>query len=149
MNIEKTECDRLGYEYASVLEHISYLCHHAPFIKDYIIEETMKKFDDLCLKLATGDCEIIEFKRTLCRYNFTDVLEEKDEKIDQLQSNWNSLRECIEENKKVATEYTKRIELSGLCQGDYPIPYYHAIKRIDLDNLYLDKMNELEGKDKD
>lgn len=67
--------------------------------------------------------------------------------IEQLQSNWNSLRECIEENKKVATEYTKRIELSGLCQGDYPIPYYHAIKRIDLDNLYLDKMNELEGGD--
>ena len=67
--------------------------------------------------------------------------------IEKLQSNWNSLRECIEENKKVATEYTKRIELSGLCQGDYPVPYYYAIKRIDLDNLYLDKMNELEGKD--
>lgn len=64
----------------------------------------------------------------------------------QLQSNWNSLRECIEENKKVAMEYTKRVESSGLCQGDYPVPYYHAIKRIDLDNLYLDKMNELEEK---
>ena len=67
----------------------------------------------------------------------------------QLLSNWNSLRECIEENKKVAMEYTKRVELSGLCQGDYPVAYYHAIKRIDLDNLYLDKMNELEGKDND
>ena len=69
--------------------------------------------------------------------------------IKKLQSNWNSLRECIEENKKVAMEYTRKIELSGLCQGDYPVPYYHAIKRIDLDNLYLDKMNELEGKDKE
>lgn len=66
---------------------------------------------------------------------------------ERLQSNWNSLRDCIEENKKVATEYTKRIELSGLCQGDYPVPYYYAIKRIDLDNLYLDKMNELERND--
>jgi hypothetical protein len=71
----------------------------------------------------------------------------KDLKIKQLQSNWNSLRECIEENKKVAMEYTKKVELSGLCQGDYPVPYYYAIKRIDLDNLYLDKMNELEGVD--
>lgn len=71
------------------------------------------------------------------------VLKEKQ----KLQSNWNSLRECIEENKKVAMEYTKRVESSGLCQGDYPVPYYHAIKRIDLDNLYLDKMNELEGVD--
>ena len=69
-------------------------------------------------------------------------------KMDKLQSNWNSLREYIEENKKVATEYTRKIELSGLCQGDYSIPYYHAIKRIDLDNLYLDKMNELEREDK-
>lgn len=72
-------------------------------------------------------------------------LEQSYKTIDQLQFNWNSLRECIEENKKVAMEYTRKIELSGLCQGDYPVPYYHAIKRIDLDNLYLDKMNELEG----
>ena len=100
MNIEKTECDILGYEYTNSLEHIAYLCHHAPFIKDYINEETMKNFDDLCLKLATGDCEIIEFKRTLCTYNFTDVLKEKDDKIEQLQFNWNSLREWLEKNYK-------------------------------------------------
>ena len=78
-----------------------------------------------------------------------EALEKRLNKCNQLQSNWNSLREYIEENKKVAMEYTKRIETSGLCQGDYPVPYYHAIKRIDLDNLYLDKMNELEGKDKE
>ena len=59
MNIEKTECDRLGYEYTGLLEHIAYLYHHIPYIKDYITEDAMKKFDDLCLKLATGNCEII------------------------------------------------------------------------------------------
>lgn len=121
MNIEKTECDRLGYEYTSLLEHIAYLCHHAPFIKDYINEETMKKFDDLCLKLATGDCEIIEFKRTLCKYNFTDVLKEKDDKIEQLQSNWNSLKDWV-------FEHIDSIEFNS----------YDDV---------LDKMNELEGVD--
>ena len=125
MNIEKTECDRLGYEYTSLLEHIAYLCHHAPFIKDYITEEAMKKFDDLCLKLATGDCEIIEFKRTLCRYNFTDVLKEKDEKIDQLQSNWNSLREYLNTRLQHSINGIRDDEIRGA----------------------LDKMNELEGVD--
>lgn len=92
-----------------------------------------------------------------CEYNYAlsyakeyglveDYIDYEDKFYD-LQSNWNSLREFIEENKKVAMEYTKKVELSGLCQGDYPVPYYHAIKRIDLDNLYLDKMNELEGVD--
>ena len=81
--------------------------------------------------------------------NSYEMIEELQKENHQLQSNWNSLREFIEENKKVAMEYTKRVELSDLCQGDYPVPYYHAIKRIDLDDLYLDKMNELEGDDED
>lgn len=136
MNIEKTECDRLGYEYTSLLEHIAYLCHHTPFIKDYINEETMKKFDDLCLKLATGDCEIIEFKRTLSRYNFTDVLKEKDDKIEQLQSNWNSLREWLEQEYAIVK--ANRIE-----EPNNPEWYMKINERKNV----LDKMNELEGAD--
>lgn len=126
MNIEKTECDRLGYEYASVLEHIAYLCHHAPFIKDYINEETMKKFDDLCLKLATGDCEIIEFKRKLSNYDFTDALKEKDDKIEQLQSNWNSLKE-------------------ELYQANRELVTNELVNGKELITNILDIMNELEG----
>lgn len=140
MNIEQSECDRLGYEYVSVLEQIAYLCHHAPFIKDYITEEAMKKFDDLCLKIATGDCEIIEFKRTLCRYNFTDVLKEKDDEINQLQSNWNSLREIIEDEKtRLATECSHTYEDS---LGK--IKYVNEDIFNELDKI-LDKINELEG----
>lgn len=101
--------------------------------------------------------KLIEYQR-IGELRFTPLYEIIDEnildinymiyEIEQLQSNWNSLREYIEENKKVVMEYTKRIETSELCQGDYPVPYYHAIKRIDLDNLYLDKMNELESGEK-
>ena len=84
MNIEKTECDRLGYEYKSLLEQVVYALHHIPYAKDFINEEGLKKLDDLSLKLSTGNCEIIEFKRTLCKYNFTDILKEKDKEIERL-----------------------------------------------------------------
>ena len=144
MNIEKTECDRLGYEYASVLEHISYLCHHAPFIKDYINEETMKKFDDLCLKLATGDCEIIEFKRKLSSYDFTDVLEEKDKQINQLQSNWNSLREELKKHKDILNARWQQFASHKNQNKDILNRFESKIEEID---FILDKMNELEGED--
>lgn len=91
MNIEKTECDRLGYEYKSLLEQVVYVLHHIPYAKDFINEEGLKKLDDLSLKLSTGDCEIIEFKRTLCKYNFTDILKEKDKEIERLNNIINEL----------------------------------------------------------
>lgn len=90
MNIEKTECDRLGYEYKNLLEQVVYALHHIPYAKDFISEEKLKKLDDLSLKLSTGNCEIIEFKRTLCKYNFTDILKEKDNEIEQLRTELNS-----------------------------------------------------------
>lgn len=111
---------------------------------------TREQFESNSYKVsAYGSIDLDELNKTVERLNkipnYDDLMKENN----KLQSNWNSLRECIEENKKVAMEYTRKIELSDLCQGDYPVPYYYAIKRIDLDNLYLDKMNELEGKDKD
>lgn len=95
MNIEKTECDRLGYEYKSLLEQVVYALHHIPYAKDFINEEGLKKLDDLSLKLSTGNCEIIEFKRTLCKYNFTDILKEKDKEIERLNNIINGLEEYI------------------------------------------------------
>ena len=101
MNIEKTECDRLGYEYKSLLEHVVYALHHIPFATDFINEEGLKKLDDLSLKLSTGDCEIIEFKRTLCKYNFTDILKEKDKEIERLNNIVNKFEIWLLEHSKV------------------------------------------------
>lgn len=69
--------------------------------------------------------------------------------ITNLQSNWNSLRECIETDNKRAKGYIERIRTSDLCHGDYPVEYYYAEKRKEITDYYLDKMNELEGKDKE
>lgn len=65
-----------------------------------------------------------------------------------LQSNWNSLRDCIETDNKRAKEYIKRIRTSDLCHGDYPVEYFYAEKRKEITDYYLDKMNELEGENK-
>lgn len=114
MNIEKTECDRLGYEYKSLLEQVVYALHHIPFTKDFINEEGLKKLDDLCLKLSTGDCEIIEFKRTLCKYNFSDILEEKDNEIDRL---INLNKQLVEECQRLDDEETRLNNIINyICQ---------------------------------
>lgn len=101
MNIEETECDRLGYEYKSLLEQVVYALHHIPYAKDFISEERLKKLDDLSLKLLTGDCEIIEFKRTLYKYNFTDILEEKNKEIERLNNIINELEKYIKTEAKI------------------------------------------------
>lgn len=64
-----------------------------------------------------GFCEL--------RYTYGDLtkFERKSKKYDELQSNWNSLREWLE-------EYSQDLEFR--CYMD----------------MVLDKMNELEGKDK-
>ena len=70
-------------------------------------------------------------------------------KIEKLQSNWNSLREWLETDNKRAKGYIERIRTSDLCHGDYPVEYFYAEKRKEITDYYLDKMNELEGKDKE
>lgn len=144
MNIEKCECDRLGYEYRDLLEQVASVLHHIPYAKDYISEERIDKLHNLVLKLATGDCEIIEFKRKLCRYDVTEkideqeknigilvkVNEEKDKQITQLTNNWNELEECIK--KEMADG---RSETNLWLMGCY-----------DEDKKILDKMKEIKGK---
>lgn len=136
MNIEKTECDRLGYEYKSLLEQVVYTLHHIPYAKDFISEEGLKKLDDLFLKLSTGDCEIIEFKRTLCKYNFIDILKEKDNEIERLINlNKQLVEECqrlddketrLNNTLKDIKEYfNKRKEEYSNCKSKNNINYIH------------------------
>ena len=142
MNIEKTECDKLGYEYKNLLEQVVYALHHIPYAKDFISEEKLKKLDDLSLKLSTGNCEIIEFKRTLCKYNFTDILKEKDSEIEQLRTELNSKDNIINElDKDIYSLY------EDICNSDntycYRIPMEIIIDRME---IIIDKLNKMSNK---
>lgn len=62
--------------------------------------------------------------------------------LDKLQSNWNSLREWLEKQKhdtEICKEWNSKNNFND-------IDYERDIKRFD---FILDKMNELEGKDKE
>lgn len=86
------------------------------------LEEHSKEFNKLVIKAENE----LYIKELLKRNN-------------QLQSNWNSLREWLEEQHQFIIEipaYTKEISIE------------HKTMEICYENV-LDKMNELEGKDKD
>ena len=103
----------------------------------------------LCSKLSRK--QIIEDLSIKCEelYLARESILKKDNEIEKLKGNWNSLRECIETDNKRAKGYIERIRTSDLCHGDYPVEYYYAEKRKEITDYYLDKMNELEGKDKE
>ena len=132
MNIEKCECDRLGYEYRDLLEQVVSVLHHIPYAKDYISEERIDKLYNLVIKLATGDCEIIEFKRKLCRYDVTEKIDEQDKQIQELTNNWNELEEWLKEEYLIVK--ANRIE--------EPNNYEWYIKINERRNI-LDKMKEI------
>ena len=127
MNIEKCECDRLGYEYRDLLEQVVSVLHHIPYAKDYISEERVDKLYNLVMKLATGDCEIIEFKRKLCRYDVTEKIDEQDKQIQELTNNWNELEEWL--------------------KADYKELYRDAGYRNNIVREILDKMKEIKNGD--
>ena len=77
-----------------------------------------------------------------------DYIKQLEQKNKQLKDNWDKLRDCIETDNKRAKGYIERIITSDLCHGDYPVEYFYAEKRKEITDYYLDKMNELEGKDK-
>jgi len=83
-----------------------------------------------------GFCEL--------RYTYGDLtkFERKSKKYDELQSNWNSLREWLEKQKhdaEICKEWNRKNNFND-------IDYERDIKRFD---FVLDKMNELEGKSDD
>ena len=66
-------------------------------------------------------------------------------KIDRLNNIIDELEKDIKEDNQKAREYMKKVEQSGMCQGDYPVHYYYADKRIDLTEKYLERLKELKG----
>lgn len=75
MSINKTRCERLGYEYKNIFDCVLSIIHHG-FAKDFINEETLHKLEELDFGLYNGDYEIIKFERDY-PYVLEDNLEEK------------------------------------------------------------------------
>lgn len=102
MNIEKFECERLGNEYKSLLEQICYFLDY----KSYISKVNIDKIRDLALKLETGECEIIQFKRTLCKFDVEHKIkeevdkkgQEKDKEIKKLNNRIEKAIDFLKEN---------------------------------------------------
>ena len=72
-------------------------------------------------------------------FNIYDRLEEKDKEIERLNNIIDELEKDIKEDNQKAREYMKKVEQSGMCQGDYPVHYYYADKRIETGGLYQEE----------
>ena len=130
MNIEKFECERLGNEYKSLLEQICYYLDY----KSYISKVNIDKIRDLALKLETGECEIIQFKRTLCRFDVEHKIKEEVEKKER--------------------EKDKEIErLNNIINGIEQYIKYYVMNNYKFDNntadIILYQLEKLKDSDKD
>lgn len=68
----------------------------------------------------------------------------------QLQSNWNSLKELISGNKRIYEDSNKSLEDTfKILNSDLPPRYYMNNGCLEMTDYLLDKINELEGKDKE
>lgn len=80
------------------------------------------------------------------KYNFDYNLEELIKEAKQLQSNWNSLRELIEQ--RIYLIEPKGTCINFYCEYDSEDDYVQGMKdqsRLNTLKFILDKMNELEG----
>lgn len=112
----------------------------------------------------------IEFQYTLAKAKgydnallFTNEEEELVEEIERLNNIIKRLEELLEEQKDIinkinilikhdyfkARELKEEIQRSNLYQGDYPIAYYHAEWLEDITDIYLNKIQEIRGSDKE
>lgn len=93
-----------------------------------------KSFENFIKELATNPEKVFDNDKLQIKYN--NVLKEKI----KLQFNWNSLREYTEQHLKILE---RRINTFGTINPD------KDTKVLQIYQDYLDKMNELEGKDKE
>lgn len=87
--------------------------------------------------------------KELFESSYLSIMTEENDKlrkeIDRLNNIIDELEKDIKEDNQKAREYMKKVEQSGMCQGDYPVHYYYADKRIDLTEKYLERLKELKG----
>lgn len=126
MNIEKTMCDRLGYKYKDLFNHLEFnLNKMNSLLNNYgcgLSDNELNKFNELVLKLENGECEIIEFKEQLCKFNVEEKIkeevskkeEEKDKEIERLNNIINKAIEYIEKELKDMPENGCSIRLNKI-----------------------------------
>lgn len=72
MNYEKSMCDRLGYKYQDIFNHLEFIFSKMnSVINNYgcgLSDNELEMLNDLILKLQTGKIEIIEFTRPIEKY---------------------------------------------------------------------------------
>lgn len=73
----------------------------------------------------------------------------KDKEIERLNNIINEINILIKHDYFKARELKEEIQRSNLYQGDYPIAYYHAEWLEDITDIYLNKIQEIRGSDKE
>lgn len=97
MNFEKMMCDRLGYKYQDIFNHLGFTLNKMNmFLNTYgcgFNDDELEKINDLIFKLQTGKAEIIEFTRPAEEYLDVDKIyrenKELKERIKDLESEVN------------------------------------------------------------
>lgn len=72
MNFEKSMCDRLGYKYQDIFNHLEFILNKMnSVLNNYgcgLSDNELEMLNDLIFKLQTGKIEIIEFTRPIEKY---------------------------------------------------------------------------------
>lgn len=90
MNFEKSMCDRLGYKYKDIFGHLEFILNKMnSLLNNYgcgLSDEELEMLNILCLKLETGQIEIIEFTRPVEKYfDVDEIYKENKELKEQLE----------------------------------------------------------------
>lgn len=85
MNFEKTMCDRLGYKYQDIFNHLEFILNKMnSLLNNYgcgLSDNELEMLNDLIFKLQTGKIEIIEFTRSAEKYLDVDKIYKENKEL--------------------------------------------------------------------
>lgn len=103
MNFEKRMCDRLGYKYQDIFNHLEFILNNKMnwISNNYgcgLSDNELEMLNDLIFKLQTGKIEIIEFTEPIEKYlDVDEIFKEQQEEIE-------SLKQANKEHQKLNGE---------------------------------------------
>lgn len=85
MNYEKMMCDRLGYKYRRLFNHLEFILNTMNMLLNTygvaLSDEELKMLNELVFKLETGKIEIIEFTRPIEKCFDLDVISKENKEL--------------------------------------------------------------------